>query len=385
MHFVGHIKIDFPIVCGTIDFVLYSGTSQDQVTYYSSSLLSKCILIVFYFLLFSFHSAQFIIKSAVAVSSDDDSFADCPSSFNNSPYVNKPLLLGDAQRPSHARQSLGMDALVNNMGKFTFDQSIVGAANTTVDVVAEVEEPPLAAELRIAEGEEIREGQSPTVEEVNEEVNLSEPSPTLEAEEDENQSVVNDVEMMSIVMEGGELADYSNVALPEDDGAPFPDSPPPPLTVETTPEVAEANEVKEQNESVTSPVVAEVTIPKDVQFEEESSVMEVDVTQSAVGEGVETESVPEEVKSPEQEVSVVPPEVQPVISPEVKAVIDVKPEVERDFKVPTMLRKSLTSQPSQVVANPFDGMPTGVVDHKQERKSQFPLKVPNLKSLTARV
>lgn len=289
--------------------------------------------------------------------------------------VNKGLQLGG--QTAAVRQSLGMEALMNNMGKFTFDQSI--AVNTTVDLVT----ADTTEELLKEEPEEVQEDTAnqsfPTEKEA-----IVDQSTVVDEEQwpDPPNAIddlaLDDVEMMSIVMENGPEDDYSQVALP-DDVDDFPDSPSP---------------NKEVNESPGTETCVEnfssATIPSAINESSSSYRMDVDVSQSVVEEEIEEisepvvldtslssikdqtvhteEEVEAETSAPDivQSTSLVleSPTKDPVSSPDSETVVAAGP----DFKMPNMLRNSLSSQPQALRANPFDGMTTTQHENKQECK-----------------
>lgn len=312
------------------------------------------------------------------VSSDDESFTDCPSF--NSPLVNKGLQVGGNTAPGggQARQSLGMEALLNNMGKFTFDQSI--AVNTTVDLVTADTTEELLKELP---EQVIEEAENESLTEKESEPNAVDeeqwPDPPNALDDD---LVLDDVEMMSIVMENRPEDDYSQVALP-DDVDDFPDSPSPNKSNENPP-----REVQVESTTTTPPSAinessasyqmdVDVTQNVEEEIEEISEPVVLETSSSSVKNQSEALPAEEEVSQVEAEISV--PDI--VQSTSLVAELPTNPgsfseekdnetvvAAGSDFKMPTMLRKSLSSQPQAVVANPFDGISTTQHENKQECK-----------------
>lgn len=328
-------------------------------------------------------------------SDDDESFADCPSSFN-SPAVNKLLHLDRAS--GEVRQSFGLDGLTQNFGKFTFD-----SANTTLDVVRPESDPgPLLPEAAAEEEEQAtkecvvveevqvqREDhkQPPEIEIPPEEAVLPEAPSALHnndihhtEELDDIACDYDDVEMMSVVMENGIDEDYSNIPLPaEDEEESFPDPPPPHELEQVTPlETTITVAASESAVQDTDPHQQQ-----QLQIANESYSMDVDVEEASPFKS-QSEILPGSPGNPVEVVSAPTPPDVVVAQPaeEQDQFISIKKtksmdasrtsgEFNNDFKMP-ILRRSLNNQPL-VAANPFDDAAAGVGDHKQEGTSYTPM------------
>lgn len=368
------------------------------------------------------------------------------------------------------RQSFGLDALVNNMGKFTFDQSM--NANSTVDIVAtdevqqEEERPVEAVQEEVAlpeiQEEEVKpedKTEAPVdtivlpedVTVVIPDETFPDPPPPLntttdivpgesqvQLPEEVDEFAYDDVEMMSIVIEddggidglpdpGEPEEHYSNVALPEDAEEAFP-APPPALQL-----AVENNNATVTEEEVAVNKTQEVIPLQDVPTEthehvlnkqediqhslkmrdlvNESCTMDVDDFYEEVNQSIkptepekeivqESTGTLEEEPQPPQFLPIAPPMTTPEellnttitttseIIPEIKVPValpelqseqplitkaksmDARRETDefgKDFKMPTMLRRSLSNQ-QQALPNPFDGAPAsaGMLDQKKE-------------------
>lgn len=191
---------------------------------------------------------------------------------------------------------------------------------------------------------------------------LPSPPPPLEGATDfQHEFTCDDVEMMSVVMENGIPGDedYSEIPLPED------------AAEELHEDQIRAEIQKLQaavQEQLSSTVVQETTAPADrslpvsdyVEIANVTCDMEVDVAESP--EKIAAIPVEEKQRTPIRDnISVSSGAVEPEVTVQ---------EVQKteEFKMPTMMRRSLTNQPQAVVANPFDGSPTGVPEVKQECK-----------------
>lgn len=254
------------------------------------------------------------------------------------------------------------------MGKFTFDSSI--CANSTVDIVAtELVEPPVIEETVVdAVIDESKQIEIAPVlkEDLAAEAPLPPPPPELvfgndPAEDDLNNFTCDDVEMMSVVMENmpEEEDHYTNVPLPDEEGEEaFPD--PPPSTSEMDVDRREEEDIQE--EIPESPVKAAEEEKEKVLVEESP----LNVTGPMVDEEVTSpDSPPEQLHAEEQ------PSITRAKSMDASQGADDFGDFPKDFKIPTVLRRSLNSQPQSFGANPFDGATSGTADHKQEGKNAY--------------
>lgn len=246
--------------------------------------------------------------------------------------------------------------------------------------------------------------------------------------EEVDEFAYDDVEMMSIVIEddggidglpgpGEPEEHYSNVALPEDVEEAFPEPPPASeLAVENNNATVTDEEVPVNKTQEVIPLQDVPTDPhdhvlnkqEDIQHSlkmrdlvNESCTMDVDdfyeeVNQSIKPTEPEKEIVQEEEPQPPQFLPMTTSEeplnttitTTPEIIPEIKVPValpelqseqplitkaksmDARRETDEfgmDFKMPTMLRRSLSNQ-QQAVPNPFDGAPAsaGMLDQKKE-------------------
>lgn len=329
---------------------------------------------------------DYFSASSALDSSDEESFADCPAF--NSPAVNKQLLNLGRSNSTQARQSLGLDALANAMGKFKFDSSI--SANSTVDIavtddLVPEEQPPQvnrSSSVAYQNEEEVLE-----VVDCKETVNLNVESPTVVPSETDDRPLppppppisedepieCYDVEMMSVVMENGVEGDddYSNIALPEDAEEVFPDPPPPESESVIAPEASyDAPQL-----NVTKEVTVEDNCRPIVVTLNDSCQMDIDEYTSPVKDKQvqHKPAAPTEI-DPSPIVEIIPPVAEEQQSAEQPPVIEKAKSMDsaqissQGFKMPTMLRRSLNNQPQAFVSNPFDGATTGISDNKKERE-----------------
>lgn len=279
--------------------------------------------------------------------------------------------IGGTTTTGQARQSLGLDALISTMGKVAIhknDDSI--GANTTVDV-AELAAANETLELIPTEPEELE-----TINKTSENLN--------DALVEEEEQACDDVEMMSIVVEQGgalEDEDFANVALPEEGELAEPEEeadnqPSVPLVEDHIDPLAENKPSPEVvNNYVAETAELNATAASDEQMDVEYSFsQEVDLP---VPENINAEvQVKQEQISLSSIANLSQDNLQSPPMPEETTIkreiesrsAEIKREIATDFKLPTVLRKSLPSQPAAFVDNPFDGTPTGVVDSKQECK-----------------